>query len=615
MAVSLGSNIAALVAQRRLNEAGNSLATTFERLSSGLRINRASDDAAGLAIASTLNAHSRIYGQGIRNINDGISALSIADGALGELSGLTTRLRELATQAANGSLSVTQRRALDAEADQLTHEFNRTIATVQFNGLGLLNRSIAGGLGVQGGIGSGALLNLNINYSLSRGVGNGTFAAASVLGGAAIQTAIETADFNRDGKLDLASIDATTLTINLGNGDGTFNTATFAAGIPIVGMTVADVDGNGSLDVIAGAAVGASIVVYTNDGTGTFTANSVNVGTASIIEAAADLNGDGMLDLVGRNGSSMYIYQGTGASTFSLSKTTTLNFAIIDIKAGDTNADGWTDIVAQTSSAVTNFSNGGNFLFSGSTLTLTGGGPYSGTSIDLGDANGDGHLDVLFTSSIGFGGFVPLFGNGDGSFLQGTSYGGSGSSRVSKFADVNGDGILDVLTTSNSAVTVRLGNGDGTFGASDSVTGAGSQNSMATGDFNGDGALDFVVNTNVTGPRLHLANAVYTTTMQTLNLNSQSSALESIAVIDATLTRILNERGDLGSGLRRLESALSNLLASRENIEAAAARIENVDVASEAANLARTQILQQSASAVLAQANQSPRLSLLLLRI
>jgi len=102
MALTIGANIPSLRARRSLADASDSLSASTTRLASGLRINSAADDAAGLAIATSLNASSRIYTQGIRNINDGISVLNVAEGALSELGNITTRQKELAEQAANG---------------------------------------------------------------------------------------------------------------------------------------------------------------------------------------------------------------------------------------------------------------------------------------------------------------------------------------------------------------------------------------------------------------------------------------------------------------------------------------------------------------------------------
>ncbi len=125
MAITLGCNVASLIAQRELAKGTSALNNSFTRLSSGLRINRASDDRAGLSIASSLNSDRRVYLQGIRNLNDGVSALSIADGGLQELSGILVRMKELAEQAANGVYGTSQRAALNLEAQALKSEYNR----------------------------------------------------------------------------------------------------------------------------------------------------------------------------------------------------------------------------------------------------------------------------------------------------------------------------------------------------------------------------------------------------------------------------------------------------------------------------------------------------------
>lgn len=139
MAITLGSNIASLQAQRRLGIATDSLSRTYERLSSGQRINRASDDAAGLAIADSLRANQRVATVAIRNANDGISTIGIADSALSEIGNVLSRLAELAEQSANGVFSVTQRSALSNEFVQLSSEIERIATTTTFNGVSLLS--------------------------------------------------------------------------------------------------------------------------------------------------------------------------------------------------------------------------------------------------------------------------------------------------------------------------------------------------------------------------------------------------------------------------------------------------------------------------------------------
>ena len=139
MAVTVGSNIASLQAQRRLANATDKLGRTFERLSSGQRINRASDDAAGLAIADNLRAQARVGQVAIRNANDGISTIAIADSALGEIGNVLSRLAELAEQSANGVFSVTQRSALTNEFVALSSEIERIATVTEFNGVQLLS--------------------------------------------------------------------------------------------------------------------------------------------------------------------------------------------------------------------------------------------------------------------------------------------------------------------------------------------------------------------------------------------------------------------------------------------------------------------------------------------
>lgn len=139
MAITINTNIASLNAQRRLSQSTAQLQRTYEKLSSGLRIVRAADDAAGLAIADSLRADQRIASVAIRNANDGISLISIADGALQEIGNVLTRQAELAEQSANGVLTTTQRSALQAEFNALASEIERIAVTTSFNGLALLS--------------------------------------------------------------------------------------------------------------------------------------------------------------------------------------------------------------------------------------------------------------------------------------------------------------------------------------------------------------------------------------------------------------------------------------------------------------------------------------------
>jgi len=145
MAMTINTNVISLNAQRNLNMSQNSLATSMERLSSGLRVNSAKDDAAGLAIADRMNAQVRGTNVAIRNANDGISLAQTAEGALATVTDALQRMRELAVQAQNGTNGTTDRANLDSEYQQLAGEITRIAGQTKFNGAAIL----AGAAGAQ----------------------------------------------------------------------------------------------------------------------------------------------------------------------------------------------------------------------------------------------------------------------------------------------------------------------------------------------------------------------------------------------------------------------------------------------------------------------------------
>lgn len=143
MGLRVNTNTLSLNAQRNLMNTTNALGRSMERLSSGLRITRASDDAAGLAISERFRADIRSLAQAQRNANDGISMLQIAEGALNESSGILIRMRELAIQSANGTLGTQEQTILDNEFQALLTELDRIASVVEFNGNQLLDGTTA----------------------------------------------------------------------------------------------------------------------------------------------------------------------------------------------------------------------------------------------------------------------------------------------------------------------------------------------------------------------------------------------------------------------------------------------------------------------------------------
>src|SRR5688572_1260019 len=154
MGMSVTTNIQSMNAQRNLGGSQSALATSMQRLSSGLRVNSAKDDAAGLAIAERMNAQVKGMNVAVRNANDGISLSQTAEGALGKVGDMLQRMRELAVQSANATNDATDRDSLQAEYLQLGEEITRTIAGTRFNGLAILEAD-AGALDFQVGAGSG----------------------------------------------------------------------------------------------------------------------------------------------------------------------------------------------------------------------------------------------------------------------------------------------------------------------------------------------------------------------------------------------------------------------------------------------------------------------------
>jgi len=153
MALSMLTNVSSLGAQRNLAKTSNQVAKNIARLSSGMRINKSADDAAGLAITSKMSAHIRGLSQSKRNANDAISLIQTAEGGLNEINSLLTRMRELSVQAATGGTLVTSdRSALDQEFQALESEINRIVEVTKYNGQALLNGAISAGVDFQVGI-------------------------------------------------------------------------------------------------------------------------------------------------------------------------------------------------------------------------------------------------------------------------------------------------------------------------------------------------------------------------------------------------------------------------------------------------------------------------------
>jgi flagellin len=609
--ISIGTSIVGLQAQRRLNESSAFVARSVERLSSGLRVNRASDDSAGLAVAAQLTLSTRVFTQAIRNGNDGLSALTIADSALGSLTEVVTRIRELATQASNGAYTSQQRKALDSEAQALSKEYLRIIQGTSFNNVALLDGSLGSGLRLQLGFGTDGGINAGVGGS----IGTGDFGQESLLGSNIDAT---TGDVNNDGIVDIVGIGANSINVRLGIGDGTFSAATSYTASGVTALALGDINNDGTLDIVSVA--GSNLTTWVNSGSGGYTATSTTTSSVGPIDVAiADVTGDGKNDLVasGANSGSgaVSVRVGGGDATFGAEQiTATGGTSSGDLQLGDLNGDGLLDVaVANSSGALGTASflisaGGGSFSL---VTTITIGGD-SGSNVALGDIDGDGRLDAVTGNTDDA--YQARRGNGDGTFgaILGISY----DVRDFSLRDINGDGRADLIgATTADQIFTATSQGNGTLG-DDTVrqTGSFPIAKLILDDFNSDGVFDVLTTDNAT-------SAVYlglgqdgTAPLLPFSLTSKAEAMQAVGRFDATLNNLTEQRGSIGAFQSRIMSALNALSANRENFLGARSRIVDSDVAAESAQLVRAQIAQQSATAILAQANQQPLLALRLLQ-
>lgn len=620
--VTLGSNSAALRVQRQLSATQSRLGTSLERLSSGLRINRASDDAAGLAIAESLRADAQLYSQAIKNINDGISALAIADSAVDSLGSIVTRIIELAEQAANGTNSFQQRRAMNDEALELKDEFKRIIETTSFNGLQLIDGT-AGAIAYQAGITGDATsqIHASIGTVAASTVADGTFGDARNFGASGNVAPLAVGDINNDGHLDLVGAIPTGggagVDTLLGNGDGTFQSAKNSGFSERLNqIELIDLDGDGNLDMIGVGQSGLS--AYRGDGAGGFAfARSFDYGQPASGLAVADFNGDGLQDVAFAldSGASTQLAVAYGTGTSLLSQAVNIDFGGADptsVSATDINNDGTIDLVIGIASqkAVMLITNDGAGNFSSQGILETG---VSVGAAAVGDFNGDHNIDI---AAVGADGFGVSYGNGNGTFGAFSAPLGAGAFSKIAVGDVNEDGIDDIFLANSvggNRVTYTLGGLDGLSAGTTLQNSGTSPFGMALGDFNEDGALDLSTTVTGAGFDVFLSNATEVGQLDPFSLLTADSARAALDQLKAKLGALSSAKGTIGASISRLATAARHNATTAENVTAARSRIQDVDVAREAATLARENILQQAGVQILAQANQAPAIALQLL--
>lgn len=482
----INTNVSSLQAQNSLRLNENKLSSSMARLSSGIRINSARDDSAGLAISTRMTSEIRGLNQAVRNANDGISVAQIAEGALGEVTNILQRLREISVQSANASNNDTDRLFLNTEALQLTDEVMRIGTQTNFNGIKLLD----------GGFNS---------KQFQVGSNNG-----------------ETINFSSIGDSRASALGANSLVL-----DGTVTSLTKAAANDLTNGNIIAAETDLTLSTANGGTT--SAITYSLADDAKAIAFAINTAANSIgIQATAT------------NSATL----GTLASSGTVSMT--LNGRSISAVVNST-----TDLTALASA------------INGQTVN---------TSITATFANQNDKSVITLTSS-------------DGRDISVLNFANSGATTTAVFSGVT-------------------------------LTGGGTDSSIKTGTVSLISSKGAITAANANADVFASAGTVTSTftSVSGIDISTVANANSALTTIDAALSQVNNTRAGLGGLMNRFEAAISNQNTAISNLSASRSRILDTDYAVETTNLAKAQIIQQAATAMLAQANQSSQSVLALLK-
>lgn len=571
----INTNVMSLNAQRNLNASGSRLATALQRLSSGMRINSAKDDAAGLAISNRMTAQINGLNQAARNANDGVSLAQTAEGDLGAITKGLQRIRELAVQSANATNSASDRQALQQEVSQLIAEMDRTAAASSFNGVQLLDGTFTSQQ-FQVGANAGQVIDVS-SIASARTADIGQSDTASFTAGTAVTAALSAGDLTING-VDVGAV----------AGDASLIAAAIGATSPSVTATATNVQTINSVGTVASATPAAVAEVYTatNDvpasldfsGAGQAQLVIAVDGVDNTINLTTDLSaGTDFIDAInaGLTGATASIV----GSKLTITHDTAGASSTIAVTSFDGDLDGGGATVTDflTGSVTTN---GADAVAVDYTLTV------DGSAVDLSAASADNSITAAeITAALnGLTGYSATETGGNITLTK-----ADGSNAV--IAESGADSNADLAGTYRGTVNNISSQGEALVIGGNTVASAG-----------------------LTAGTTALSGTLGGTTIANTDISTVNGANAAILSVDAALDTINSSRAQLGAIQSRFESVVSALQTTAENLTAARSRIQDADFAAETAALTKDQILQQAGISILSQANAQPQLVLSLLQ-
>ncbi len=550
-------NIPAMSSYRNYTNNTSALAKNLEKLSSGYKINRAGDDAAGLAISEKMRAQITGLETAQKNAKDGISLVQTAEGALTEVHDMLNRMYELAEQSANGTYQdEVDREQLQKEVDQLRTEINRIADSSNFNGIKLLDGSLSGKSGSSSVI-------INGVASTSSAATKGSYEASAAIGAV---TGLSAGD---------------TFTYNVGLNDGTSKTVSFTV--------KADPDAKTLTKLVAEDGT-----EYAISGTKTLANPSASELGAAVL---AELNKTSLKNdfTITQSSDGQYKFVSKSEGT-SAPQVKSLDYSFT--KAG----------VPQTTTAVGVTSKGPKDAgreIDASAITL-----YDGENYDDAVFSINGHKFVMLTPTEDFStaGFMKATA-GLGSNVTVLVAGGTSTKGLQK-SDANfNQNIAKIAEVTGLTVSDGLTESDLGEGASDSGIGAGAGIYIGPGKSSG-GLMLQIGDTSDSFNQMRVSiNDCHANAMGigSISISTQDDASSAMKKIKDAINYVSDVRGTLGATQNRLDHTINNLSVMQENIQDAESTIRDVDVAKEMMAYTKNNILVQSAQAMLAQANQLPQ--------